>query len=180
MKYSVVSSEKVFEGKVFTVRIDELEKETGEKMRIDVVEHGGAVVLIPMDESGDLLLVRQYRHPTGTYILEFPAGTLDVGESPEECAIRECREEVGMAPGTIKNLGGFFLAPGYSTEYLQIYLATDLSEAPLPQDLDEDLTVERLPADELLEKIKLGEVQDAKTIAGMMMLNLHGGSDPLS
>ena len=177
MKYSVVNSEKVFEGKVFAVRIDEVEKETGERMRIDVVEHGGAVVLIPMDENGDLLLVRQYRHPTGTYILELPAGTLDEGESPEECAIRECREEVGMAPGTIQHLGGFFLAPGYSTEYLQIYLATDLSTAPLPQDLDEDLAVERLSTEEILNKIKTGEVQDGKTIAGMMLFNLHTFSD---
>lgn len=170
MNYSIVNSEKVFEGRVFGVRIDEVEKETGERMRVDVVEHSGAAVFIPMDDNGELLLVRQYRHPAGTTLLELPAGTMDEGESPEECAIRECREEVGMAPGSIHQLGGFYLAPGYSTEYLQIYLATELTHAPLPQDVDEDLSVERLRVEELQDMIAAGEIQDAKTVAGMMLL----------
>lgn len=169
MEYSILKSERIFEGKVFNVRIDEIQKSTGESMRVDIVEHGGAVVLVPIDEDGRILLVKQYRHPTGKHLLELPAGTLDKSESPEECAVRECREEVGMAPGRIEHLGGFYLAPGYSTEYLELYLATELSAAPLPHDLDEDLTVERFSIDEIFEKISNGEIQDAKTLACMML-----------
>lgn len=170
MEYSILKSERIFEGKVFNVRIDEVQKSTGESMRVDIVEHGGAVVLVPIDEDGRILLVKQYRHPTGKYLLELPAGTLDESESPEECAVRECREEVGMAPGRIEHLGGFYLAPGYSTEYLELYLATELSAAPLPHDLDEDLVVERFSIDDVIEKISTGELEDAKTVAGIMLL----------
>lgn len=179
MEYSILESERVFEGKVFNVRIDEVEKPTGERMRIDIVEHGGAVVLIPLDENGDVLLVQQYRHPTESELLELPAGTLDEGEAPEECAVRECREEVGMAPGELQFLGGFFLAPGYSTEYLHIFLASELSPAPLPQDQDEDLDLVRLNRREILKKITSGEIQDAKTVAGMLLLIAHTNFDSL-
>jgi ADP-ribose pyrophosphatase len=142
-------------------------------MRVDIVEHGGAVVIIPIDDDGRILLVNQYRHPIGKYLLELPAGTLDKNESPEECAVRECREEVGMAPGRTQHLGGFYLAPGYSTEYLDLYLATELYEAPLPLDMDEDLSVERYSIDEVLGKISCGEIEDAKTLAGVTLLQIY-------
>ncbi len=170
MEYSIINSEVIFEGKVFKVRVDEVRKPSGESMRVDVVEHGGAVTLIPMDEQSRILMVRQYRHPAGKQLLELPAGTLDHDETPEQCAVRECREEVGLAPGKLVHLGGFFLAPGYSTEYLELFLATELSPAPLPQDYDEDLIIERLSVDEVLGRIAKNEICDAKTIAGLLML----------
>lgn len=170
MEYSIINSEVIFEGKVFNVRIDEVRKPSGETMRVDIVEHGGAVILIPMDDAGRILMVRQYRHPAGKQLLELPAGTLDHDESPEQCAVRECREEVGLAPGRLAHLGGFFLAPGYSTEYSELFLATELSPAPLPQDYDEDLIIERLTVDEVLGRIAKNEISDAKTIAGLLML----------
>lgn len=170
MAYSILKSERVFEGKIFNIRIDQIQKPTGETMRIDVVEHPGAVIIIPMDEHNRILLVKQYRHPVGKILLELPAGTLDHNETPEHCAVRECREEVGMAPAKLIHLGGFYLAPGYSSEFSELYLATDLSPDPLPQDLDEDLVVERLSIEEVLNKISTGEIQDAKTLAGVLML----------
>lgn len=175
MEYSILKSEKIFEGKIFNVRIDEVQKSTGERIRVDIVEHGGAVVLIPMDEDGRILLVKQYRHPTGKILLELPAGTLDENEYPEDCAVRECREEVGMAPGKIQRLGGFYVAPGSSTEYLHVYFATDLRAAPLPQDVDEDLSVERYSVDDVLVRIRAGEIEDAKTVGGIMMLKIYLG-----
>ncbi len=170
MEYSIINSKLIFEGKVFKVRVDEVRKPNGETMRVDIVEHGGAVILIPMDDEGRILMVRQYRHPAGKLLLELPAGTLENDESPEQCAVRECREEVGLAPGRLVHLGGFFMAPGYSTEYSELFLATELSQDPLPQDYDEDLSIERLSVDEVLERIAKNEIGDAKTIAGLLML----------
>lgn len=170
MGYSIQKSERIFQGKVFDVRIDEVKKSTGEVWRVDIVEHGGAVVIIPMQEDGTILLVKQYRHPTRKDLIEYPAGTLDEGEKPADCAIRECREEVGMEPAQIQSLGGLYIAPGYSTEYLEIFLATSLRPAPLPQDLDEDLAVVQMGLEDILEKIKTNEIEDAKTVAGTLLL----------
>jgi ADP-ribose pyrophosphatase len=177
MANSIQKSERIFEGKVFNIRIDELKKSTGETWRVDVVEHGGAVVIIPMQADGTILLVKQYRHPTGKELIEYPAGTLDEGELPGDCAIRECREEVGMEPSHIQSLGGFYVAPGYSTEYLQIYLATALKPAPLPQDIDEDIVVQPMSLEQILAKIRVGEIEDAKTVAGTLFLVQFLGKD---
>lgn len=169
MSYRVTDTETIYQGKVFTVRIDQVEKPSGQTMRVDVVEHHGAVVLIPVDDEGRIWFVQQYRHPTGKRLLELPAGTLDPEEEPEACAVRECREEIGMSPGQLIPLGGTFLAPGYSTEYLHFYLAKDLRAAPLTPDQDEDLSIERLTWDEVMARIAQGELEDAKSIAGLFL-----------
>ncbi len=103
------------------------------------------MVILPVDDQGNLFFVRQYRHAAGLDLLELPAGTLDEGEAPEACARREVREETGMAAGKMEHLGGFYLAPGYSTEYMHVYLATGLHSDPLEADADEFLTVEVIP-----------------------------------
>jgi ADP-ribose pyrophosphatase len=169
MQYRLLQSKKVFEGKIFDVRIDQVETSPHQKMRVDIVEHGGAVVLIPIDEDGQIWFVKQYRHATGQTLLELPAGTLDGDERPETCAVRECREEIGMAPGHLQTLGGCFLAPGYSTEFLHFFLATDLTPSPLAQDTDEVFRIHCLSWDEALEKIRNGELQDAKSLAGLFL-----------
>jgi ADP-ribose pyrophosphatase len=175
MSYRVMHTEIVFQGKVFAVRIDQIEKPSGQTMRVDVVEHHGAVVLVPVDEEGRIWFVQQYRHPTGKWLLELPAGTLDPEEDPEACAVRECREEIGMSPGQLIPLGGTFPAPGYSTEYLHFYLAKDLQVAPLTPDHDEDLSIERLTWDEAMDRIARGELEDAKSLAGLFLaLDLLG------
>ena len=175
MAYRVLQSETIFQGKVFRVRIDQVESPTGQTMRVDVVEHDGAVVLIPVDGDQHIWFVRQYRHPTGKTLLELPAGTLDPGEDPETCAVREFRDEIGMSPSYLVPLGGAFMAPGYSTEYLHFFLAGNLTPAPLTPDVDEDLYVERLAWEEIMELIAGGELQDTKSLAGLFLARDHLG-----
>src|SRR5512139_1761757 len=137
MPFEFVSSEVLMEGRAFKIRRDTLKTPDGREAKYDIIEHGGSVVIVPIDDDGNLLFVRQYRHAAGLDLLELPAGTLDGGEDPKTCAQREIREETGMAAGKFEALGGFYLAPGYSTEYMYVYLATDLHSAPLEADADE-------------------------------------------
>jgi len=127
------------------------------------------VALLPVGQDGLIWFVRQYRHPAGKRLLELPAGTLEPGEPPEECARRECREEIGMAPGRLERLGGFYLAPGYSTEYLHVFLAADLQPSPLPGDEDEQLEIERLGLEQALRRMRRGEIEDAKSLAALLL-----------
>ena len=117
--------------------------------------------------------VRQYRHPAGIELLELPAGTLDADENPAECAARELREEIGMAAESLVEIGSFFLAPGYSTEYMYVFLARELSPAPLAADEDEDLAPERIEAGRALEMVRDGSFQDAKTIAALHLVRRY-------
>ena len=126
MPFELLKSEVIFTGRAFTIRRDNLRLPDGHETRLDIVEHVGSVVIIPIDADGNLLFVRQYRHAAGLDLLELPAGTLNEGELPLECARREIHEETGMAADKIEHLGGFYLAPGYSTEYMNVYLGTDL------------------------------------------------------
>jgi ADP-ribose pyrophosphatase len=125
--------------------------------------------LIPVDAMGNIVFVRQYRHATGMDLLELPAGTLDEGENPDDCARREIREETGLAAGSLERVGGFYLAPGYSTEYMHVYLATDLHYDPLEADADEFLQIESIPLSRALEMAQKGEIPDAKSLAAFLM-----------
>lgn len=165
----LIRSERVFHGKAFDVRVDQLRLPDGRSTRIEVVEHGGAVTLLPRDAEGRLWFVRQYRHPAGKRLLELPAGTLEPGEPPEQCARRECREEIGMEPGDLRRLGGFYLAPGYSTEYLHVFLATQLHPSPLPGDEDEHLQIEALTLEQALQHMRSGALEDAKSLAALLL-----------
>jgi ADP-ribose pyrophosphatase len=169
MEYQVEKSEIVFRGKVFNIRRDVVKAPTGRSHVVDVVDHSGAVTMMPVDDQGRILFVRQYRHATGGYILELPAGTLDPDEAPADCAIRECREEVGMTAGRLIHLGDCYLAPGYSSELNHMYLALDLTPAPLNPDEDEDIRVEPIPLADIQELVARGEVRDGKTLAGLFL-----------
>jgi len=167
--YKTISSELAYRGQKFVVRRDILETADGREAIYDTVVHIGAVALVPVDADGKLLLVRQYRHSTGKQLLELPAGTLEPGEAVELTAQRELREEVGMAAGALTLLAEFYLAPGYSTERMWIYLAQDLQPDALPPDQDEDLEVVRMSLDECLAAVASGEIEDAKTMLGLLM-----------
>lgn len=169
MAIEVLSSEVVFEGKVFDVRVDRVRLANEHETRIDLVIHSGAVTLIPIGEDGSIWFVRQYRHATGGNLLELPAGTLEQGEDPASAAARECREEIGMAPGRLDNLGGFYLAPGYSNEYMHVFVATDLKPDPLSPDPDEVIEIEKLTVQEVMAQVKGGGFQDAKTLACLQL-----------
>lgn len=169
MTFKTLSSRLIYTGRVFKLRSDRVQFPDGSTTSLDVLEHGGAVVILPVAADGRLVMIRQYRHPTGKTLLEFPAGTLEPGEDPEACALRELREETGFAASRLERLGGIYLAPGYSTEYLHIYLASGLSRAPLPKDQDEWLEVETLSHAELLEQVRNGDLEDAKSLAGLYL-----------
>ena len=168
-KYQTLQSEAMYQGKAFRVRRDQVRLPDEHITWLDIVEHVGAVTILPLDDQGRILFVRQYRHPTAQELLELPAGTLEPGEPPETCARREIREEVGQAAGEIRKLGEFFLAPGYSTEYMHVFLATELHPDPLPSDHDEFLSVEAYPHEEVFQMVERGEIQDAKTLAALML-----------
>jgi len=169
MAIELVSSEVAFEGKVFDVRVDHVRLADGHETRIDLVIHSGAVTLIPVDEDGAIWFVRQYRHATDGYLLELPAGTLEPGEDPVSTAARESREEIGMAPGRLEDLGGFYLAPGYSNEYMYVFLAMDLEPDALAPDPGEIIEIEKLTAQEVVAQIRGGGFQDAKTLAALQL-----------
>ena len=114
-------------------------------------------------------MVRQYRHPTKEYLLEVPAGLIEEGENPDEAAMRELQEEVGYRSTNLRILGGFWSSPGFTDEYMYCYLARNLVKSSLPSDDDEDITVEKTPLSKIHQLIKLGEIQDAKTIAIILM-----------
>ncbi len=166
---SLSSREVIFEGKIMTVRVDTVRLPNGAEATREVVDHADAVTIVPIDGKGNVVLVRQYRHPLGMTLLELPAGGIEDGEEPLEAAQRELREETGMAAGRLVALGGFYSAPGFLTEYLHLFLATDLTESPLAPDPDEFVEVVRIPKAELQAMISRGEVQDSKTIAGVAM-----------
>ena len=169
MKFETIHSQPVYQGRAFSVRKDQVKLPDGGKTALDIVEHIGAVTILPIDEQGNVWFVRQYRHAAGLEILELPAGTLEPDEDPKICAQRETREEVGMRAGKLQQIGTFYMAPGYSTEYMYIFLATDLSPAPLEGDDDEFLRVEQIPLAEIPAMIQAGEIIDGKTLAAFQL-----------
>ena len=169
MPFELIRSKILMEGRAFSIRRDVLKTPDGNETTFDIIDHGGSVIIIPVDENGNVLLVRQYRHATGGDLLELPAGTLDGDEDPKVCAAREIREETGMAAGKLVRIGDFYLVPGYSTEFMIVFLATELSHNPLKPDKDEFLSVESVPLTEAIQMAERGEIPDAKSLAALFM-----------
>lgn len=175
MPFEFVRSEVLLQGRAFKIRRDTLKTPDGRETKFDIIEHGGSVVLVPVDEDGNVLFVRQYRHATGGDLLELPAGTRDGEEPFEECAAREIREETGLEAGKLQKVGDFYLAPGYSSEFMAVFLATELKHNPLDGDDDEFLQVEKIPAKEAAARFEHGEIPDAKSLAAWLLAKPHLG-----
>lgn len=169
MKFDLIHAETVYKGRAFHVRRDHLRTPDGRTVKYDIIEHTGSVILVPVDDDGQMYFVRQYRHAAQIELLELPAGTLETGEPPEEAAAREIREETGMEAGRLIEIGAFYLAPGYSTELMHVFLATGLKHNPLQADADEFLTLEKLPVAEAFAMAERGEMQDAKSLAALLL-----------
>ncbi len=164
----VLASEEIFHGRIFDVTIDTV-REDGQTYTREVVHHPGGAGLVAAFDDGTIALVRQYRHPTVRYVLELPAGRLNEGERPEDCAARELEEEIGVTAGRIEKLTEFFTTPGFCEEKLWLYLATELTETAQQLEADELLQIVRVPLERALEMIADGEIEDAKTIIGIML-----------
>ncbi|MBI5295534.1 MAG: NUDIX hydrolase [Chloroflexi bacterium] len=169
MPFELLKSEPLFQGRAFKIRRDTMRTPDGGETRLEIVEHGGSVVIVPVDGEGNMLFVRQYRHAAGLDLLELPAGTRDGAEPHEDCAAREIREETGMAADTLVRVGDFYLAPGYSTEFMAVFLATDLRHDPLEADADEFLQVEKMPVREAVQMAERGKMPDAKSLAALFL-----------
>jgi ADP-ribose pyrophosphatase len=169
MPFELIGSETLLQGRAFKIRRDTLRMPNGRETKLEIVDHGGSVVLIPIDQENNLLFVRQYRHAAKADLLELPAGTRNEKEPFEECAAREIREETGMEAGKLQKVGEFYLAPGYSTEFMAVFLATELKENALQADEDEFLEVEKIPLKKAVEMAEQGEVPDAKSLAALLL-----------
>jgi ADP-ribose pyrophosphatase len=164
----ILDSKKVFAGHVFDVTVDHVREGDQTYIR-EVVHHHGSAVILPAFDDGTVALVRQYRHPAVRYLLELPAGTLNDMEDPAAGAARELEEELGLVAGRMEKLCDFFVSPGFCEEKMWLYLATELTETQQRLEDDEMIEVVRLPIERALQMISDGEIEDAKTIIGLML-----------
>lgn len=175
---TIISSEVIYDGRIVHLYKETVRLPNGENATREVIKHAGAVAIVPIDANGNVVMVRQYRLPTRRVLLEIPAGTLNPGEDPLACAVRELQEETGYKPGHLERLGGIYTAPGYTSEFIHLFLATDLLESRLSPDADEFLELERFPFSEALRLIDTGEIADGKTISGLLLAQVKGGGRP--
>jgi ADP-ribose pyrophosphatase len=165
-----IKSENVYKGRILNLRVDRVEFPDGTSTVREVVEHRGAAALVPL-LGNNVILVRQFRYAASAELLEIPAGTLEPGESPENCAKRELEEETGYRCNEIQKILECFVAPGYSTEKIHFYLARKLGRSKMMTEEDERIEIEVVPLTSALEKIRNGEIRDAKTICGLYRAN---------
>jgi ADP-ribose pyrophosphatase len=163
-----VSSNLVYEGPALSVRVDKVQKPSGAITTRDVVEHRDCIAVVPVDSEGNVLLVRQYRYPVGAVLLEVPAGGIEEGEDAVDCVRRELQEEIGFIPGRIDKLGGFYSAPGYGTEFLYTYVATDLKPSRLIAEDTDEIEVVSVPLADIPGLVYSGRICDAKSIAALL------------
>lgn len=158
----------VYRGKVVDLGVETAELPNGEVWELEVVRHQGAAAVLPITEEGEVILVRQWRHATGGWLLEVPAGKLDPGEAPEACARRETEEEVGWKPGRLEPLGWIWTTPGFADEKIWLFLATELTPGEQALEEDELLSVVRMPLEEACRAALDGEIRDGKSICALL------------
>ena len=158
-----------FQGRILSVRVDKVRLPDGRITTREIAEHGASVCVVPVDPQGNVLLVRQYRKPVEDQLLEVPAGGMEPGESPMQAAVRELQEEVGFNAREIQTLSSFWISPGWCTEFMHAFLATQLEPASLPADYDENIAVVRIPWGEVDGLLQSGEIKDAKSIASLLL-----------
>ncbi|MEW6034494.1 MAG: NUDIX hydrolase [Chloroflexota bacterium] len=169
-----LSSETLYQGRTLSLRVDTVRKAGGRITTREIVDHPDSVAIVALDEGENALLVRQHRSAVSKELLEIPAGGMEPGETPDDCVRRELREETGYLPRNLLRLGGFYSAPGFCTEYLHLYLATGLERSPLHASDTDEIEVFRIPLSDAARLISSGEIEDAKSIAGLLaVLNLQ-------
>ena len=174
MKPEVISTESVYEGRIFNVSQSTIREGEIEYAR-EIISHNGSAVIVPVFADGTVALVRQYRHAAGKYLLEIPAGSLDEGEDPEAGAIRELEEEIGVRAAKIDRLTEFYVSPGFLAEKMFVFMASEFTEVGQKLEDDELLTIERIDFPKAFEMIRNGEIEDAKTIIGLILAGVRFG-----
>lgn len=172
--HELLKRKTIFEGKVVRLYLDLVKLPNGREAEREVVLHWGAVGMVPIDDQGRVVLVRQYRHAPGEELLEIPAGKLAEGEDPLDCAARELKEEIGCEANMWVKLASFYTSPGFSDEELHLFLAEGLVEGDAEPEEEEFLEVLRMPLDRALALVAEGGIRDSKTIAGLALAALHG------
>ena len=175
MEEKTLSSRRIYDGRVIKLDVLDVELPNGQQSKREIIRHPGAVAIVAVDDQRNVLLVRQWRVAAERAMLELPAGTLDPGEEPLVCADRELQEETGQRAEKLEPLGEFFVAPGYTTEKIYLYLATGLTESRLPMDDDEFIELEQIPLEEAVRRVANGEFEDGKTITGILRAARHYG-----
>lgn len=155
----------IFQGAIFNVVLEKLHLKNGTLRQKELIEHKGAVIIVPVLENGEIVLIKQYRRPIDQIIIEFPAGKLEEGEKPKDCARRELQEEIGFKPGLLTDLGRIFTTPGFCNEVLHLFVAEHLKEEKLPLDDGEGIDPFTCSLEKAEEMILQNQIQDAKTIA---------------
>ena len=162
-----LSSKFVFDGRAVKLRVDTIQMPDGRQTTREIVEHGACIAVVAVDNDNNILLVSQYRDAVGKDLLEIPAGGVDPGEDVEAAVKREMQEETGYLPQKLVNLGGYYLAPGYSTEYLHLFAASDLVPGRLTAEDTEGITVVKVPVSQIRKLLNSGKICDGKSIAGL-------------
>jgi len=164
-----LSTERIYQGKIINLRLDTVEMPSGGKTKREIVEHDPCTAIVAIDSEKNVLLVRQYRKPVEKALLEIPAGGVEKGENPVDSARRELEEETGFTAERWEHLSVFYTSPGFCTESMHLYLATELKPAKRDADDDEDIELVKVPLKKSIELIASGEVCDAKSIAGLLL-----------
>jgi len=168
MKPEIISTKTIYEGKIFDVFLARIRENETEYER-EIVSHKGSAVVVPVFADNTIALVKQYRHPAQKYLYEIPAGSLEKDENPETGARRELEEEIGVTAGKIEKLIEFYVSPGFLSEKMFVYLATDLTETAQNLEADEFIEIKRVSFQEAFEMIRKNEIEDAKTIVGLFL-----------
>jgi ADP-ribose pyrophosphatase len=176
MKQTTLQSETIYQGRIFSLEKHQIVLPNGESATRELIQHNGAAAVVALTDNHEILLVQQYRIGADAELWEIPAGLLDPAETPLDCAIRELQEETGYKPGVIESLGGFYVAAGYTSEYIHLFTAKELVKAPLPKDTDEFIRMESVPVTTALDWISTGQIVDSKTIIGLLLCARHAKS----
>ncbi|MFO0774991.1 MAG: NUDIX hydrolase [Nitrospiraceae bacterium] len=169
-----MTSRDIYKGRVVHLHVDTVLLPNGVTVDLEVIRHPGAAAVVPLKSDGTVVLIKQFRHATGGFIYEIPAGKLNPGEAPLACAERELEEEIGYRAGRLDLLSSIYTAPGFTDEIIHIYRGTDLKRGQQHLDRDEVLEVVEMPLAEAIQMIQRGEIQDAKTIVGLQSTFLLG------
>ena len=167
-----LTTERLFDGKVFDVDRDKVRMPNGREVAVDVIRHPPSAVIVPVPEPGHVILIRQYRYPVNRWLWELPAGSVDEGETPEQAARRECHEEIGQVPDTVVRLGSMFPTPGYCDEEMFFFRVSGLAQPDEQAAVDEDehIEVHVFTLKDAREMVRRGEITDMKTVVGLGLI----------